>query len=657
MTDIIRSIINELAKKPFSKSFTVISFDSLKPDQLLQVLNDVLGEIDTGNKLDIREEDPEQTVIRMLNMLRVLKYKPEEDDPSTLRTGLVSGSSKVIYPILAWLLPRVADLQVRAYLAKFLVKVDIPQEIRADIDVEELYQQYEERIEQFKITHKQLEEVKRKGFTTSEIRKDIDAMEQEQESVSRKIEKLKQQVEGTPNIDQTLEVVGAFRKEKEKSRELSQQHISQNQLLNQAEQRIQRLQRQVKEIRAANTGATAEGILQRLEQDVDVAKYIVNDKLPKEIEMRKKDLFIYERVLSDTSLTARDLEDIRDKIDKVKSDINEMIMKRMMKSEDNNLVMFRQQAAIVANKKSSLVEKINEQRSELNGLKEDEQDKKQRLGTLQGDTIVKEDDFKEYVKNLRIKSTRYKQMKGEISYLKSESGVLSKTIFILEEQLKSSAVDVSALEARLGIKGFTSVQGNLEKVSTDKARVDEKKSQNLQQMSSTVQELHDQIAAKKVDLAPLVKNLNSLRQQAQILGHEHDTTKRRYDGIVSSVDSSLGSIVREVESMRKRYQDDQLRYCKLKSEISIFNVNLKRVQDELKNYAAAGSSHDRQKSYKEQLTAKVSDQERAVKNLKGEEKEIAEKQTERIQQAVMWRDLVKVLQLKKQLREGIIQEK
>lgn len=50
--------------------------------------------------------------------------------------------------------------------------------------------------------------------------------------------------------------------------------------------------------------------------------------------------------------------------------------------------------------------------------------------------------------------------------------------------------------------------------------------------------------------------------------------------------------------MRKRYQDDQLRYCKLKSEISIFNVNLKRVQDELKNYAAAGSSHDRQKSYK-----------------------------------------------------------
>jgi len=49
-------------------------------------------------------------------------------------------------------------------------------------------------MEQFKSTHKQLENLKAKGFTTSEIRKDIEAMEQEQESVTRKIEKLKRQV-------------------------------------------------------------------------------------------------------------------------------------------------------------------------------------------------------------------------------------------------------------------------------------------------------------------------------------------------------------------------------------------------------------------------------------------------------------------------------
>ena len=91
------------------------------------------------------------------------------------------------------------ELKTRAYLARFLVKVEVPDDIRADIEVEELYQQYESAIEQFKAVHKQLDTMRSKGFTTSEIRKDIAAMEQEQESVARKIEKMKRRV-STPFI-------------------------------------------------------------------------------------------------------------------------------------------------------------------------------------------------------------------------------------------------------------------------------------------------------------------------------------------------------------------------------------------------------------------------------------------------------------------------
>lgn len=244
------------------------------------------------------------------------------------------------------------------------------------------------------------------------------------------------------NIEATLEIVRTFRREKEKTRELEQQQVSQTQALNQAEQRTQRLQRQLKEIKTAAAGATAEGILQRLEQDIDVAKYIVNDKLPKESETRRKEIHIMEKVLSEGAITPKDLDDTRIRIDKVKAEVNEMVMKRMMKSENDKLVMFRQQAAIVSNKKSTLVEKLNDLKTELSSLKEEIGEKKKVLGNLQGDAIVKEDDFKEYVKNLRVKSTRYKQMKGEMNYLKAESGVVSKTLFILEEQLQSTNVDL-----------------------------------------------------------------------------------------------------------------------------------------------------------------------------------------------------------------------
>ena len=53
--------------------------------------------------------------------------------------------------MLEWLLQRIDELKTRAYLAKFLVKVDIPPEVAADQDVAELYEQYEEHITQFKV--------------------------------------------------------------------------------------------------------------------------------------------------------------------------------------------------------------------------------------------------------------------------------------------------------------------------------------------------------------------------------------------------------------------------------------------------------------------------------------------------------------------------
>lgn len=65
------------------------------------------------------------------------------------------------------------------------------------------------------------------------------------------------------------------------------------------------------------------------------------------------------------------------------------------------------------------------------------------------------------------------------------------------------------MEAKFGIKGFSEMQGNLEKISTEKSVIDEKKSEHLQKMSETVQELHEKIATKKMDLAPLVKSMIS----------------------------------------------------------------------------------------------------------------------------------------------------
>lgn len=48
------------------------------------------------------------------------------------RDGLVQGYRGVVYPILHWALKNLAHHQKRAYLAKYLVSVNVPQELFMD---------------------------------------------------------------------------------------------------------------------------------------------------------------------------------------------------------------------------------------------------------------------------------------------------------------------------------------------------------------------------------------------------------------------------------------------------------------------------------------------------------------------------------------------
>ena len=73
------------------------------------------------------------------------------------------------------------DLKKRAYLAKYLVKVDVPPEVVSDPDVADIYEQYEQLIETFKEVHMENESIKNSGFSTAELRKDIEEMEKEKD--------------------------------------------------------------------------------------------------------------------------------------------------------------------------------------------------------------------------------------------------------------------------------------------------------------------------------------------------------------------------------------------------------------------------------------------------------------------------------------------
>ena len=85
MSEQLKFLVEELNKAPFERHYNLITFDALQGDQLLQITSDVMAEIDAKNKIDIREEEPESTAIRILGMLRILKYKPPDDIAANFR--------------------------------------------------------------------------------------------------------------------------------------------------------------------------------------------------------------------------------------------------------------------------------------------------------------------------------------------------------------------------------------------------------------------------------------------------------------------------------------------------------------------------------------------------------------------------------------------
>ncbi|XP_018118840.1 intraflagellar transport protein 81 homolog isoform X2 [Xenopus laevis] len=617
MSDQLKFIVEKLNKEPFKKNYNLITFDSLEPMQLLQVLNDVLAKIDPKHSVDIREEMPDQTAKRMLSVLGILKYKPPGNigDMSVFRQGLVVGSKPVIHPVLFWLLQRTNELKKRAYLSRFLVRLEVPEEFLQDDVVSETNMQYEELMANFKIIHKECEQLKSSGFSTAEIRRDISAMEEEKDQLLKRVERLKKRVETVQNHQRMLEIARQLRVEKEREESLAQQKQEQKNQLFHAEQRLQRAQHQLKNMRHAAADAKPEGLMKRLEEEMKFHSYMVSEKLPKELESKQQTLHFLQKVVTEPAMGQADLTELEEKIHEVNLQINQLIENRMRNDPmDDKLSLFRQQAAIIARKKETKAEELQEAKEEIANIEREIAQKSTQARDIDGSEVLRGDEFKHYVSKLRFKSSVYKKKRQELAELSAENGVLQRTEEILKQRHENIQQQLQAIEQKKGILGYSDTQEELERVSALKSEVDEMKGRTLDDMSDMVKKLNSRIAEKKSALAPVIKELRPLRQRCQELTQEHDDKKVQYDSCAAGLESNRSKLEQEVRGLKEECSQAESQYNYINLMKRGVEIQIQRAADEMKAYVSP-DPQDRRKAIREQYSRNILEQENLGKSI------------------------------------------
>lgn len=220
--------------------------------------------------------------------------------------------------------------------------------------------------------------------------------------------------------------------------------------------------------------------------------------------------------------------------------------------------------------------------------------------------------------------------------------------------LQQKAGDVSrnleAIEEQKGVRGYHTLHGALETVSTEKANLDDQKKATLEDMATMVTSLNARILEKKGRLAPVIKDLRPLRKTCQDMTLEYDKKKATYDSCAAGLESNLSRLEQEVSSLRNEVNEQESKFHFTQLNLKIHEAQLKFFQDNgvLGTGIVSADSTAKKPTLRERLQQEIAEQDKQGKALRERQKEVRDTQETLRNQALMWQHLQRLVRAKTQ---------
>jgi len=508
---LVSKIVEVLKRPPFNKRLSLVTFDQQSPMELLGLLNDVLVYLDEKqHKVDLEEESEERRGQRIAQFLNLMKYPNMGKDVENFKQGLASGKQAVVYPVLNWLLTELDKLKKRAYLAHFLIPIEVPQEFFQQPEVKDTHAAYKALQKRFTAQHKKVEKFRENKRAPSELKREIQQLEVERGQLKEKITKLRSVTSDIKGFKDMLAVTSEYRQEQEVEVKLHERIQEQQHLLRMEEQHYEEVKNQLMVMeRKYEQGAnlSAEDTLKRLELEVSELKVQLKQNMPQQFMARKERLAQLQDEMMKAPKTQDDIRHLESKCSELERAVEDLTARNKEAAEEkenDKLGIYRTQVKMVTRKLTEAQFELEEQQAEAADLHTQINDKEAVLSELTGPKFMKRDDFRKYANELRTKTKKYKTLKAELAAIERETVILNRTEQILKGQADNVQEVLDKLEAKAGISGHSKTLDKLEAVSQKKKDIDSIKADTLEEISKIVTDLNVAIKTRKNKLAPQV---------------------------------------------------------------------------------------------------------------------------------------------------------
>jgi intraflagellar transport protein 81 len=630
----ISFIVDALNHPPFEKGIsTMTELDGKTGGELLGLVCEIVVAIDSDQE-GIFKEPFDFRISRIMGFLTVMKFHIPEDQMEDFQNLLYSGDKDIIYTIMHWCLSKFEHLSKRAYLAKFLVPLDIPAEFKKDDLEVDLSKRLKELQTEFKEVHKAAEQVRASGVKPSDLKQEIIQLENDRTQLQNKIQKMKKDMSvDDDRLQEMLRATSALRKEQENEvmhHERLREHRRASQ---ETEMRFTDANRRYQELKSSGIQSqSAQQILTKLSHDVKELqeRRDAMERVIAEREMHLEKLQSWDN--ADRPATDDDVQYKRDQVHELEDTVASLTERLDVAVERNTkLVVSRQASAMAMRKlreKEDEVESLQEEARRLERqIEEKEADIRQRQQQEMqggGSGRISKAELKKYGQTVKDKIDAYKRMREELAAMRGELVILQRTESILRGRDANLEQFLTELEKQKGVEGYRETQRALIEMTEKTAEIDQMKGATLEDISAMVESINREFKNKQQQLQPLIGELKGVRQEYLEVESQYQEKKLSYEKVAVGLDMEKQSLEKDCTQFQDECLREESRYHQLQNMISLSKIRLARVDQEKEWQSGHGRLMRDFASLKELYTNKLAQQEQLTKQLRKRQKELKE---------------------------------